>query len=597
MPKKLQPYLIIILCILILAVTANAQTIPLWDRWEHSFSANTTATPETELTVELTSPSGKVSAVTGFWDGGVTWRVRFMPTEAGTWHYRTRSVPVRDGLDGKSGEFVCRQEGGNTRFLQHGPVRVSTNGRFFEHADGTPFFWMGDTVWYGAILSSQVDWNTYLADRHSKRFDVVQFNVVAPQRGVAADEHGEISFTGEKHIRMNPRFYQRLDERIDAINDHGLLAAIVLTWAWGPKDFGNSLPAAQVIHLIRYLESRYGAHHVTWILTGDNNNTYEEPRRARWKQLARTVLWSLTGDKAYEESSGTRWKRIGRTVFSGRAHAPVTIHPNGMSWPWETFRDEEWLDFLMYQSGHGDDARTLHWIHSGPPSQYWPDLPPRPVINVEPPYEGHLGYQSHKPHSDYATRRAIYWSLLNAPTAGVSYGAHGVWSWHTAIGQPPTDHPNTGVAKTWREALSFPGSTQMKYLEEFFTSIAWWTLRPDANLLAEQPGGDDPARHVSASRSENGDLVVMYLPVGGKLRFKEGALNEGLQAEWFDPRTGQRLPIQSSGQDTFQAPDQQDWVLLLSHERVGGGGPGASRSETAPAEDRNHGAMQEFAPR
>jgi hypothetical protein len=322
-----------------------------------------------------------------------------------------------------------------------------------------------------------------------------------------------------------------------------------------------------LIRLIRYLESRYGAHHVIWILTGDS--TYEDTIRPQWKQLGRTVLWSLTGDKAYKESSGARWKRIGRTIFSGRAHAPLTIHPTGMYWPWETFRDEEWLDFLIYQSGHGDDANTLHWIHSGPPSQYWPDPPPRPMINVEPPYEGHLGYQSHKPHSDYATRRAIYWSLLNAPTAGVTYGAHGVWSWHTAVGQPPTDHPDTGVAKTWREALSFLGSTQMKYLEGFFTSIAWWTLRPDANLLAEQPGGDDPAHYVSGARSENGNLVVMYLPIGGNLKFKEGALNEGLQAEWFDPRTGQRLSIQSSGQDAFQAPDQQDWVLLLSHERVG----------------------------
>jgi Protein of unknown function (DUF4038)/Domain of unknown function (DUF5060)/Putative collagen-binding domain of a collagenase len=553
MANKLQPYLLNILCLLMLAVTANAQTIPLWGRWEHSFSASTTATPETELTVELTSPSGKVSTVAGFWDGGVTWRVRFMPVEAGTWHYRTHSVPVLDGLDGRSGEFVCRQEGGNTRFLQHGAVRVSTIGRFFEHADGTPFFWIDDTVWYGAILSSKADWNTYLADRHSKRFDVVQFNVVAPQRGVAADERGEISFTGEKHIRMNPRFYQRLDERIDAVNDHGLLAAIVLTWGWRPEDFGNSLPTAELVRLIRYLESRYGAHHVIWILTGDN--TYEEPMRARWKQLGRTVLWSLTGDKAYEESKGARWKRIGRTVFGGRAHAPVTIHPTGMYWPWENFRDEEWLNFLIYQSGHGDDARTLRWIHSGPPSQHWPDPPPRPVINVEPPYEGHLGYQSHKPHSDYTTRRAIYWSLLNAPTAGVTYGAHGVWSWHTAIGHPPTDHPDTGVAKTWREALSSPGSTQMKYLEEFFTSIAWWMLRPDANLLAEQPGGDDPARYVSGSRSENGDLVVMYLPVGGNLRFKEGTLREGLQAEWFDPRTGRRMPCHSVEQGVFEAPD------------------------------------------
>ena len=160
-----------------------------------------------------------------------------------------------------------------------------------------------------------------------------------------------------------------------------------------------------------------------------------------------------------------------RLAFDEDVHAPVTTHPSGMHWPWESFRDEKWLDFIIYQSGHGDDANALRWIHSGPPSRHWEDPPPRPFINLEPPYEGHLGYQSRKPHSDYTTRRAIYWSLLNAPTAGVTYGAHGVWSWHTAVGQPPTDHPKTGIAKTWREALSFPGSTQMKYLEEFFASI------------------------------------------------------------------------------------------------------------------------------
>ena len=562
MVKRLQVYFINLFCLLILAVSARAQSVPLWGRWEQTFTASTTAVPETQLAVKLTSPSGRVFTIAGFWDGGVTWRVRFMPVEAGTWLYRTYSVPVLDGLDGKGGTFVCRQERGNTRFLQHGPVRVSANGRFFEHADGTPFFWMGDTVWYGAILSSNADWNTYLADRASKRFDVVHFNVVAPRNGVAADENGEVSFSGadrlempsrlsrlmtkglklvgldkEKPIRMNPRFYQRLDERIDAVNSYGILAAVVLTWGLRPVDSGNALPEAEVVRLVRYLEARYGANHVVWIVTGDN---------------------------AYEGASGERWKRIGRSAFDEGTHAPVTTHPIGTYWPWESFRDEKWLDFIIYQSGHGDDANAMRWIHSGPPSRHWADPPPRPVINLEPPYEGHLGYQSRRPHSDYSSRRAIYWSLLNAPTAGVTYGAHGVWSWHTAVGQPPTDHPNTGIAKTWREALSFPGSTQMKYVENFFTSIAWWTLRPDNNLLAEQPDGDAPVAHVSGARSENGDLAVFYLPVGGRLKLKKGALKEGLHAEWFSPRTGERVSIKRSAQEGFLSPDQQDWVLLLS---------------------------------
>jgi Protein of unknown function (DUF4038)/Domain of unknown function (DUF5060)/Putative collagen-binding domain of a collagenase len=559
--KKFQFYLISLFCVVSLTVAANAQSIPVWGRWEQTFTSSTTAAAETQFTIELTSPSGKIFTVAGFWDGGATWRVRFMPVEAGTWLYRTHSVPVLDGLDGKRGTFVSRKGAGNSRFIQHGPVHISANGRFFEHADGTPFFWMGDTVWYGAILSSKADWNVYLADRTSKRFNVVHFNVVAPRNGVAADENGEVSFEGAEHvempsrfsrlvtkglklvglanekpIRINPRFYQRLDERIDAVNSHGLLAAIVLTWGLRPVDSGNALPEAEVVRLMRYLEARYGANHVVWIMTGDSD---------------------------YKGASGERWKRIGRAAFGERAHAPVTTHPIGMHWPWDSFRDEKWLDFVIYQSGHGDDAKTLRWIHSGPPSRHWED-PPRAFINLEPPYEGHLGYQSRKPHSDYTTRRAIYWSLLNAPTAGVTYGAHGVWSWHTAVGQPPTDHPNTGIAKTWREALSFSGSIQMKYLETFFTSIAWWTLRPDINLLAEQPDGDDPAGHVSGARSENGDLVVFYLPVGGKLKLKKGALREGLHAEWFDPRTGQRISTKRSGQGVFQAPDRQDWVLLLS---------------------------------
>jgi len=270
MPKKFLSRLSYAFCLYVLTASAKAQTVPLWGRWEQTFKAGATAEPETEFNLELTSPSGKIINSAGFWDGGETWRVRFMPTEAGKWAYRTRSAPPVAGLNGKTGEFLCRRGAGDTRFLQHGAVRVSANGRFFEHADGTPFFWIGDTVWYGPILSPKGDWDTYLADRVAKRFDVVHFNVVAPRNGVAADEKGEVSFTGEKHIRINPRFYQRLDERIDAVTSRGILAAIVLTWGLRPVDSGNSLPEAEVVRLIRYLESRYGANDVVWIVTGDN---------------------------------------------------------------------------------------------------------------------------------------------------------------------------------------------------------------------------------------------------------------------------------------------------------------------------------------
>jgi len=217
------------------ATLVGADTVPQWGRWEQAFTAPGSAAPETDLTVEFTSPSGAVRSILGFWDGGATWRVRFSPDELGEWKYRTHSVPAVPGLDRQSGQFRCGPPTeGKGPFVRHGSLRISTNGRHFEHADGTPFFWLGDTVWYGAILGTAPDWETYLNDREGKGFSVVHFNVVAPRNGVAADVNGEISFTGVENIRMNPRFYQRLDRRVDAVNAHGLLAAIVQTWGRSP---------------------------------------------------------------------------------------------------------------------------------------------------------------------------------------------------------------------------------------------------------------------------------------------------------------------------------------------------------------------------
>lgn len=138
-----------------------------------------------------------------------------------------------------------------------------------------------------------------------------------------------------------------------------------------------------------------------------------------------------------------------------------------------------------------------------------------------------------------------------------------LWSWQTEEGNTPPDHPRTGVAKTWRQALALPGSTHMKHLAELFTSVPWWQLRPADDLLTEQPGGADPARYVAAARSAKGDLALLYLPVGGAVRLKPGILARDLQREWVDPRTGQRLPARSEEPGGFQAPDNQDWVLVL----------------------------------
>jgi hypothetical protein len=329
---------------------------------------------------------------------------------------------------------------------------------------------------------------------------------------------------------------------MDTLNRAGLLSAPVMLWAIGggsnPKvNPGFSLPEDQAIRLAQYMVARWQGHDVLWILPGDGD---------------------YRGEKA------EKWKRIGRAVFGEGPHAPVVLHPGGMHWVLREFQHEPWVDIHGYQSGHGDDDKTLRWMTEGPPSTDWKLAPTRPFINLEPPYENHIAYQSRKRISPLVVRRAVYWSLLNHPTAGVSYGGHGVWGWDDGSA-PPTDHKGSGIPLPWEQALVMPGAEQMAHVAAIFTSIDFWRLRPSQHVVAEQPGAESASGFVAAAASDKGDLLVVYTPEVRTIAVHSKAIGRG-RAMWHNPRTGERTNASGTPSDSltrFQTPAQGDWVLLV----------------------------------
>lgn len=417
------------------------------------------------------------------------------------------------------------------------PIRVSQAGTHFETTDGKPFFWLGDTVWNGPLLAKEKDWETFLADRAAKKFSVIQFNMLAPWRTAATDELGQTAYTGQDPITINEAFFKRLDQRIAAITKHGMVAAPVLLWTLGKKEESpGQLPEKEAIKLARFMVDRYRDVPLCWILPGDGK---------------------------YEGETAERWKRIGREVFGTEGkHPPVTLHAQGMAWPFETFRKETWVGFFGYQSGHGDDARTLSWIHSGPAREAGKKEPVRPILNLEPPYEDHVAYQSKRPHSAFNVRRACYWSLLVTPTCGVTYGCHGIWSWQEVAGVP-REHAGSGLAKPWREAKDLPGSTQMKHLATCFQSVNWWELKPAQELLERQPGKTDPAKFIAVASTPGNKQLVAYTPVGEAILLNVKDLPADRNAHWFNPRTAESQPVQQDEAGIYQPPTAEDWVLIV----------------------------------
>jgi hypothetical protein len=285
---------------------------------------------------------------------------------------------------------------------------------------------------------------------------------------------------------------------------------------------------------------------------------------ARWG--ANNVLWILAGDGDYKGAKAEKWKKIGRAVFGDVPHAPVTMHPGGMQWVWNEFKDEAWYDVVGYQSGHGDDAKTIQWLTDGDVTEDWMKLPHRPFINLEPPYEGHIAYQSKKPITADVTRRALYWSLLAAPTAGVSYGGHGVWGWDNGQ-KPPTDHPTTGTPQPWDKALKLPGAEQMKVLSDFLHTIDWWRLRPTPMFVVNQPGNEKPERYVAAARTDEKDVMIVYIPEDRTIEIKLNALPSSPNITWVNPRTGKTsaaVAVVTTDTCQFPTPEEGDWILLMT---------------------------------
>src|SRR5690606_33368186 len=144
------------------AARLQSGEIRVWQMQEITFEAERDyPNPYTDVDVwiELKGP-GFERRVYGFWDGGRTFKVRFVATAPGEWTWRSASNRSDDaGLDGGRGSL--RAVAWDETDLEANPnrrgfVRATKNGHALEYADGTPFFLTGDT-WL-AVSTWRLPW-------------------------------------------------------------------------------------------------------------------------------------------------------------------------------------------------------------------------------------------------------------------------------------------------------------------------------------------------------------------------------------------------------------------------------------------------------
>jgi hypothetical protein len=125
-------------------------------------------------------------------------------------------------------------------------IVVHPDGHFLTGADGTPFFWLGDTAWQLIQYSTRDECTYYLRTRARQGFSVIQTVVLAEFGGVKEPTAmGLLPFKDEDPRQPNEAFFNRVGEIVDEAAALGLYVALVPTWGdkltapWG-RDRGCS---------------------------------------------------------------------------------------------------------------------------------------------------------------------------------------------------------------------------------------------------------------------------------------------------------------------------------------------------------------------
>src|SRR4051794_19984292 len=95
-------------------------------------------------------------------------------------------------------------------------LTVSSNRRFLVHADGRPFFYLGDTAWELFHRCDRAEAEIYLRDRAAKRFTVIQAVVLAESDGlVVPNSCGDLPLLDADPARPNEAYFRHVDFIVD----------------------------------------------------------------------------------------------------------------------------------------------------------------------------------------------------------------------------------------------------------------------------------------------------------------------------------------------------------------------------------------------
>ncbi len=524
---------------------------------------------EITLNVVFTSPNAQKRIVPAFWAGGKTWRVRYASNVLGLHTYLTQCNDTdNSSLHAQQGEINILSYQGNNPLYQHGAIKVANDHRHFCHADGTPFFWLGDTWWMGLCkrLAWPEDFATLTQNRKALGFNVIQLVAGLYPDMPLFDDRGasQSGFCWEKDLsQINPRFFDEADQKIFHLVEQGLTACIVGAW-------GYYLPMVGLENMQlhwRYLMARWGALPVVWVAAGEQNMPWylETPVQKQSSQQQQKEGWSKV--IAYMRSINS-FDRL------------ITTHP--ITSARDSVTNIAHLDFEMQQTNHA--LPTTHHAMCG--QQGWQIKPAMPVISGEARYEG---LEIIPPVTSQNAREAFWAHVLNSGCAGHTYGANGIWQVNTesqAFGQSPSGFCWGNMP--WNLAMQLPTAQQIGLAKKMIEMLPWRAFVPQQipsnyfdqflqknprihRILLKLKWQQTPPTPIAACIAKNQSTAIFYTITNQSFVVDLQQFNSPTIAHWIDPTNFEQHPVtlqRQTGKVKVNPPNknaagENDWLLLF----------------------------------
>ncbi len=535
------------------------------ERWrcvEISFtSAKPHANPFADATVDVTFVGPHMRILRpAFWDGGATWKVRFAAPEVGEWTFATTCSDTTDtGLHAQRGVVTVTPYRGKLAIYQHGFVKVGPTGRYFTYADGTPFFYLGDTHWEAMherfstsnLAGCPSQFKCEVDKRVSQGFTVYQSEWMAgAQEG---PDQEPIYYWDDGIGEADMPGFHNADRKFQCLADSGMVVANALNW----RGIIPNLDDAYLRQLGRYWAARYGAYPVMWTMAQEVDGSYD-------------------GDPPNLDA---KWQTIAEAVSQNDAyHHPLSAHTcNAITASTSKWREKSFHTWYAVQLQGIVDADYAQ--------DYWDTAPTKPAVHYEPPYENFW--------TDAAGERTRAYTAFLSGFCGFGYGVAGIWDdTYTITPVRDSGTPYDPNPKLWYDGLARASGDQMTFMKRFFTGLEWWKLTPRFDVRSWGLFADANETRVASDGWKT--VVVLFFNKGtttGTLRQMNP--NTHYSARWYDPRAGTFLPPMDYSAPTAEGawvippkPDESDWVMLLQAKNPSAAPPPAPRQRALVLEGK-----------